>query len=124
MEQHLSQSQIKFFQKNLQEQRKKIITNLDNISIESNGLQGSHSGDESDLASLQQGLNTTRSLSEQQQKNLELIKRSLEKIEEKTYGICEDCDEPICIERLKVKNFAQYCITCKEINEKNDRFKL
>jgi len=28
------------------------------------------------------------------------------------------CEEPIGLARLEVKNFARFCITCREISEK------
>ena len=41
-----------------------------------------------------------------------------EKIANKTYGICDMCEEEIGIPRLKVKPHAKYCIACREIIEK------
>jgi len=49
---------------------------------------------------------------------LEEINEALRKIEEGTYGICEDCGEKIPVERLKVKPYARYCIKCKEKRER------
>ena len=43
------------------------------------------------------------------------------KIKAGTYGICEMCEEPIGKERLLVKNFARYCISCREINERENQ---
>jgi DnaK suppressor protein len=51
---------------------------------------------------------------------LKEIDLALEKIEERTYGICESCDEHIPIERLKVKPFARYCIVCREEIERQE----
>ncbi len=45
------------------------------------------------------------------------IKDSLQAIENGTYGICEDCEEPISIERLKARPVTIYCITCKSRRE-------
>lgn len=45
------------------------------------------------------------------------IKSSLKAIEEGTYGICEDCEEPISIARLKARPVTSYCITCKSRRE-------
>jgi len=38
-------------------------------------------------------------------------------IEDGTYGICEDCEEPISIERLKARPVTSYCIACKSRRE-------
>ncbi len=42
------------------------------------------------------------------------IDAALRKIEEGTYGICEDCGGEISKERLKVMPFAIYCRDCQE----------
>lgn len=41
------------------------------------------------------------------------IKDRLKSIEEGTYGICEGCEEPITLERLKARPVTSYCIACK-----------
>lgn len=60
---------------------------------------------------------TFREALEKQFHKLVAIERSLKRIEDGEYGICELCGEPINIERLKVKIFADYCISCREIIE-------
>jgi len=57
----------------------------------------------------------------QQRKELAEIDLALDKIKNGTYGICEMCEEPIGRARLEVKNFARFCIICREINEKEEQ---
>ena len=45
------------------------------------------------------------------------IRESLQAIENGTYGICEDCEEPIAIERLMARPVTSYCIACKSRRE-------
>src|SRR4030042_205260 len=45
------------------------------------------------------------------------IDEALRKIDEETYGKCEDCGEDIRGERLKVLPFAIYCVDCQERRE-------
>lgn len=42
------------------------------------------------------------------------IQRALEKIEEGTYGVCDDCGEPIPDRRLEAQIGAIRCIKCQE----------
>jgi len=49
--------------------------------------------------------------------NLQRIDEALRKLNEGTYGICEDCGEEISGERLKIMPFAIYCIDCQERRE-------
>ena len=44
---------------------------------------------------------------------MDQIDAALKKIEESTYGICEDCNEEIPLPRLEALPFATQCIECK-----------
>jgi DnaK suppressor protein len=46
--------------------------------------------------------------------------KSLEKIEEGSYGECDDCGENIRFERLRARPTAQLCITCKDEAEREE----
>ncbi len=48
---------------------------------------------------------------------IDQIDQALTKIEEGTYGICEDCGKPIAFERLEALPFATTCIECKKKRE-------
>ena len=52
---------------------------------------------------------------------LNRIDEALRKIEEGTYGICENCNKPISFKRLKAVAYAKLCLKCKEDEEKNVR---
>ena len=45
------------------------------------------------------------------------IDQALAKIEEGTYGVCEDCGDPIAFERLEALPFATLCVECKKKRE-------
>ncbi len=49
--------------------------------------------------------------------NLRKIDEALRKVDEGTYGICEDCGEEISAERLRIMPFAIYCTDCQERRE-------
>ena len=40
------------------------------------------------------------------------VKKALQKIEEGTYGICENCEKPIDKERLEANPAATTCVDC------------
>lgn len=48
---------------------------------------------------------------------IDQINLALAKIEEGTYGICEDCESAITFERLEALPFATLCIQCKKKRE-------
>jgi DnaK suppressor protein len=80
-------------------------------------------------------LSTQNSNSHQQLSILEVrnqvrlqLDTALQRLEEGTYGLCEDCQRPITEERLKALPFARRCIDCQrnaelleQIEKKEDR---
>ncbi len=52
------------------------------------------------------------------------IDEALRKIDEDTYGKCEDCGEEISEERLKVIPFAIYCRDCQEKREQLEEIEM
>ena len=45
---------------------------------------------------------------------LRQIKDALARIEEQTYGICQDCQTPISTKRLEALPWATYCLHCQD----------
>ena len=52
---------------------------------------------------------------------LKKIERALAKMEEGTFGICEECEEPISIKRLEARPETTLCIRCKEDQERIEK---
>ena len=50
-------------------------------------------------------------------KLLEKIEYALERLEQGSYGICDECNEQIGIERLKAKPSVSLCIDCQTKKE-------
>jgi DnaK suppressor protein len=104
----------------LEERREQIIKNIYGSSKELDDLHDSHDVmDEGDFASVSTDNMINEEILAAQQKELKEIDEALGKIQMGTYGICEMCEEPIGMQRLKVKPFAKYCITCRQIAEKS-----
>ncbi len=49
------------------------------------------------------------------------INEALSKIEDNTYGICEDCEEEIAEKRLLLNPYFTTCIFCAELREKEEK---
>lgn len=58
---------------------------------------------------------------DRERKLIQKINSALKKIDEKIYGICENCGESISEERLIVRPEATMCISCKEEEEKIEK---
>jgi len=92
-----------------------ITDGIDNISK----LNNLDCKDELDFAEASSDSFTSGIIINQQKQELKEIEEALESIKNGTYGVCEMCDEPIAIGRLKAKPFAKFCTDCREIHENN-----
>jgi DnaK suppressor protein len=52
---------------------------------------------------------------------LKKIDHAIAKIEAGTFGICEECEEPISMKRLEARPETTLCIRCKEDQERNEK---
>lgn len=59
----------------------------------------------------------TLSLMETEEGTLEAIEAALERIEDKTYGTCEECQKSIKKTRLKAIPYTPLCINCASLAE-------
>ena len=116
----LNKQELENFQKELENMKLQIQSNLDGSSFEMNTLRDNQPKDEGDHASVELGHSIANTIMDKQSEKLQAIERSLKRIKNGTYGVCDSCEEDINIERLKVKVFADYCITCREVIE-NER---
>ena len=116
----LTKSDLIIFEKRLLERRAQIEKNLMGTSLELNEMRNLELSDEGDYAAASAETAVDSAIMIQQRKELAEIDLALDKIKNGTYGICEMCEEPIGKARLEVKNFARFCITCREINEKEE----
>ena len=114
----LTKIELNEYQNKLVDRRVQIEKNLRGTTLELEGMRELELNDEGDFAAASAETIVDSAILVQQRKELNEIELALDKIKVGTFGICEMCEEPIAKERLEVKNFARFCITCREINEK------
>ena len=74
-----------------------------------------------DLASDERDREINFILNDRDREKLLAIDEALQRIAEKTYGICESCEGEIQLGRLKVLPFTRLCVKCQEENEKESK---
>jgi DnaK suppressor protein len=114
----LTKEEMKEFERELLARREQILENLKEVNEKISMMRNQEPKDEGDFAALAAQTDIDNRILQQQKSELNEIEIALDKIKKGTYGVCEMCEEPIGIERLKVKNFARFCIACRAINEK------
>lgn len=76
--------------------------------------------DEIDQATSEQLQNFEFRLRGRERQLLTKIELALSKMRAGTYGICEECEEPIAPKRLEARPEARLCISCKEEQEHDE----
>ena len=117
------------FKKILGEARKKIAGDLEHLEGDSlNKSQRDAAGDLSgysfhmaDMATDNFDREFNLGLASNEQQSLNLIDAALRKIDEGTYGVCENCEKPIPQKRLLALPHAPLCLKCQELEEKKKR---
>jgi DnaK suppressor protein len=105
----------------LEEEKKKILRHLEDISDSSVADIDTPSGDSVDIAALEINQNSLVKVGKRELNHLKKIDAALKKMEDGTYGECESCGEQIAVARLLARPVAQLCIDCKTAQENEER---
>ena len=120
-EKYMCEKHKAYFKKKLNEWKSDIIkTNneaLYNGSLDDNSV----SADIVDQASSYTDKNVEMKAINRQIKLISKIDSALKKIQDGTYGFCEDTGEPIGIKRLMARPIATLCIAAQEKHEKDEK---
>lgn len=114
----MKKNELKFFKKLLEDRKEQIVKNINKSADEIAELRSNGAVDDFDVASINTDSNLEYSISLKQRIEYQKIEKALRKIENGSYGICEECEEQINLERLKAKPHASLCISCRELSEK------
>jgi DnaK suppressor protein len=107
--------------KKLEKMKKEILSEMrQNVDLIRDDLQP-EIGDSYDSASKERDRELNLLLMGREKEKLNMIDEALTRIEEGTYGICEECGEAIPLKRLLALPFTQLCIECKNEMEKLDK---
>lgn len=103
--------------------RKLLSTRLEELLIEAERTKHTVKGSEEppsdamEQASDQLDREILLRLRDRESKLMAKIKDVLEKIDNGTFGICEECGEEISLKRLRARPMATLCIECKHEQE-------
>jgi len=115
----LKQQHIQMLKQQLSERKKQLLLDTSSTKELINELLNEEANDELDYAEISSDTYNINTLRNKQIEELNEINIALKKIENKTYGICEMCDEEIGVKRLRVKPHARFCMDCRPVYEKS-----
>ncbi len=108
----------KSMQKTLVEMKKEILVGIsDGMKLESDDTKR-EVGDVHDVASSERDRELSLILGDRDRGKLASIESALLRIEDDSYGFCEECGEEIADGRLKILPFTTVCVECKSKDER------
>ncbi len=117
----MNKTQLKKFKKLLEQKREDIVRRAQRTLSEDMTLDANDLPDEMDLASTEYLQSFTFRLRGREKTFLKKIQMALDKIEDASFGECEECSEPIALKRLEARPETTLCINCKEEQEREER---
>src|ERR1700759_337901 len=117
----MNKAQLNKFKQLLEEKRDEIVKKAKQTLNEDMMLDTDDLPDEMDLASSEYLQSFTFRLRGREKSFLDKIEKALRKIDEGTFGVCEECGEEIQVKRLEARPETTLCIRCKEDQERAER---
>jgi DnaK suppressor protein len=117
----LKKKDLKRFRDLLIEKKEEILKSAKRTLNEDMMLDPDDLPDEMDLASSEYLQSFTFRLRGREKTFLKKIDHALAKIDDGTFGICEECEEPISVKRLEARPETTLCIRCKEDQERMEK---
>jgi DnaK suppressor protein len=79
--------------------------------------------DPNDRASMESDRNLELRIRDRERKLISKIRKTIEKIDDGTFGYCDTCGEPIGFKRLEARPVTDQCIECKESAEEEEKIR-
>ncbi len=119
-EEYMNEMQLEYFRKKLEDWKKSIVSqSVDTLEdLRQGGLQ---QPDDIDRASMETDKALDLRTKDRIRKLISKIDEALDRIEDGSYGYCEETGEPIGIERLEARPVATLSIEAQERHERMEK---
>lgn len=117
----MTKAQLKKFRDLLEAKRLEIIKRAQQTLDEDMSLDANDLPDEMDLASSEYLQSFTFRLRGREKVFLDKIQKAIERIDDESFGLCEECSEKISTKRLEARPETTLCIRCKEDQERVEK---
>ncbi len=117
----MRERELKHFQALLHEKLDELLKEADRTVDGMTDAKAENFPDPTDRASLESNRNFTLRIRDRERKLIVKIKEALARIDDGSYGKCEECGESIGRERLEARPVTTLCIDCKSLQEVQER---
>ena len=119
-DEYLSPAELFELHKTLVDQANLLMTNSQQ-TVSQLTEDRAQDADSIDLATNESERDFSLRLAGRERLMLKKIRYAIRRIDEREYGVCESCGEPITFKRLNVRPVATVCIDCKTQSEQLER---
>jgi len=112
--------ELNTFRKLLHERRHELLAEALR-TVDGMGETDEQFPDPTDRASLEDNRNLMLRIRDRERKLISKIDEALGRIDDGSYGKCEECGSEIGIARLKARPVTTLCIDCKSLQEAQER---
>jgi DnaK suppressor protein len=120
-EKHMDAKLLTKYKKLLVEEKQRLLNNSKNALKNELALSPDDLPDETDLAVSEINQNLIFKLRDRERQLLAKIDEALGRIDDGSFGLCKDCEEPIEPRRLEARPVSTLCISCKEKEEHREK---
>lgn len=117
----MRKDRLAYFRKKLIEKQRQLMEEVGKNALYGRGQEDDSIKDLGDQATTAYTREFLFELGNGDRRLLKDVTVALRKIEERSFGSCERCGEPIAEKRLEVLPFARYCIGCQRAVEEEER---
>ncbi|MCX7952040.1 MAG: TraR/DksA family transcriptional regulator [Deltaproteobacteria bacterium] len=119
---HLKKKELQELENLLLQEKQKVILHLRKLSASQEILDANpNAGDSADVANIEITQNNLTKIGSREINLLKKIEDALDRMRDGSYGLCEECGEPIPFKRLLVRPVATLCIECKSQQELREK---
>jgi DnaK suppressor protein len=122
-EKYMSSKQIMHFRTILLEWKKQLMREADK-TVEHMKQDSSKLSDPNDAATQEEEFRLELRTRDRERKLISKIDQALRRVEDGSYGYCEETGDPIGIKRLEARPIATLCIEAQERHEKMEKTRI
>ena len=119
-ETYMNASQLAYFRSRLEHWRRELIAEAQR-TMDHLRDDAAHYADLSDRASQASDFELELRTRDRERKLLRKIEQALQRIEDGSYGYCDETGEEIGLRRLEARPIATFCLEAQERRERNQR---
>lgn len=119
-EEYMNAKQLEHFRNILLHWKEQLLKGAEN-TVHDMQTKSTNFPDLIDRASQEEEFNLELRTRDRERKLLKKIEEALQRIQDSTYGYCDECGAPIGIRRLEARPTATQCIDCKTLAEIRER---